>query len=65
MKQFNITAQVIDMCGDNPGQNILYNEVVTSHDIEDAQKQFKFDLLVDDIIVQKILSVEEISQDAA
>jgi hypothetical protein len=62
MKEFNITAQVVDMCGDNPGQSILYNEVIESHDKIKAEKQFTFDLLVDDIIVQKILSIEEISK---
>jgi hypothetical protein len=65
MKKFNITAQVMDMCGDNPGQSILYNEVIESYDRTKAEKQFSFDLLVDDIIVQKILSVEEISQVAS
>jgi hypothetical protein len=61
MKQFNITAQVVDMCS-NPEQSILYNEVLQSKDADQAKKQFEFDLLVDDIIVQKILSVEEISE---
>jgi hypothetical protein len=62
MKEFNVTAQVVDMCGDNPGQSILYNEVIESDDKIKAEKQFTFDLLVDDIIVQKILSIEEISK---
>jgi hypothetical protein len=53
MKKFNITAQVMDMCGDNPGQSILYNEVIESYDRTKAEKQFSFDLLVDNIIVQK------------
>jgi hypothetical protein len=64
MKQFNITAQVVDMCS-NPEQSMLYNEVLQSKDADQAKKQFEFDLLVDDIIVQKILSVEEIPQEAA
>jgi len=62
MKEFNVTAQVVDMCGDNPGQSILYNEVIESDDKIKAEKQFTFDLLVDNIIVQKILSIEEISK---
>jgi hypothetical protein len=60
MKQFNITAQVVDMCGTNPGQSLLYNQMILSKDEDQARKQFEFDLLVDDIIVQKILSVEKI-----
>lgn len=59
MKQFNITAQVCDMCQD-PQQSILYNEVVRSDTSDNAKKKFEFELLVEDIIVQKILSVEEI-----
>lgn len=62
MKQFNITAQVVDMCGPNPGQSLLYNQMILSKDEDQAKKQFEFDLLVDDIIVQKILSTEEIFQ---
>jgi hypothetical protein len=62
MRTFNVTAQVCDMCGDNPGQSLLYNEIVHSSDKDKAEKQFTFNLLIDDIIVQKILSVEEIPQ---
>lgn len=62
MKQFNITAQVVDMCGINPGQSLLYNQMILSKDEDQAKKQFEFDLLVDNIIVQKILSTEEIFQ---
>jgi hypothetical protein len=60
MKKFNITAQVVDMCGINPGQSLLYNQMILSKDEDQARKQFEFDLLVGDIIVQKILSVEKI-----
>jgi hypothetical protein len=60
MKQFNITAQVVDMSGTNPGQSLLYNQMILSKDEDQARKQFEFGLLVDDIIVQKILSVEKI-----
>jgi hypothetical protein len=59
MKNFNITAQVFDLCKD-PRQSILYNEVIKSDNIDQAKKQFEFELLVDDIVIQKILSVEEI-----
>ena len=59
MKLFNITAQVFDMCKD-PEQSILYNEVIQSNNIDNAKKKFEFELVIDDIIVQKILSVEEI-----
>jgi len=62
MKQFNITAQVYDMCGENIAQSLLINEVISSKDANEAQEKFRFDLLIDDIVVQKILSVEEISQ---
>lgn len=64
MKKFNITAQVYDMCGQNIAQSLLINEIVCSVNADEAQEKFKFDLLVDDIVVQKIFSVEEISQDA-
>jgi hypothetical protein len=59
MKQFNITAQVFDLCQD-PSQALLYNEVIQGESEEKAKKRFEFNLLVDDIIVQKILSIEEI-----
>ncbi len=62
MKQFNITAQVFDLCGKDIDQSILMNEVVSSENETDAKKKFEFNLLVDDIVVQKILSVEEIVQ---
>lgn len=62
MRQFNITAQVVDMCGTNPGQSLLYNQIILSKDEDQAKKQFEFDLLLDDIFVQKILSTEEIFQ---
>ena len=58
MKQFNITAQVVDMCGTSPGQSLLYSQMILSKDEDQAKKQFEFDLLVDDIIVQKILLFE-------
>lgn len=61
-KTYNVTAQVYDMCGNDIGQSILYNELIESSDSKKAEKQFIFNLLVDDIVVQKILSVEEIPQ---
>lgn len=65
MKDFNITAQVYDVCGSNPSQMILMNEIINAHNSEEAEKKFTINLLIDDIVVNKILSTEEISQDAA
>ena len=65
MKTFNITAQAYDLCASNPKQSILINEVVQSSNPDSAQDLFKLNLLVEDVVVTKILSVEEISQDAA
>lgn len=62
MKQFNITAQAYDMCGSNPRQSILINEVVESTNPESARDLFTLNMLVEDIVVSKILSTEEISQ---
>lgn len=65
MKTFNVTAQAYDTCGNNPNQMILMNEVIHAQNSEEAEKKFTVNLLVDDIVVNKILSTEEISQDAA
>jgi hypothetical protein len=59
MKQYNITAQIYDLCKD-PRQSLLYNQVITSDNIDNAKNQFEIELLVDDIVIQKILSIEEI-----
>lgn len=65
MKTFNITAKAYDLCSSNPKQSILINEVIQSANEESAKDSFKLNMLVDDIVVEQILSAEEISQDAA
>lgn len=62
MKHFNVTAQAYDLCSSNPKQSILINEVVESTNTESAKDKFKLNMLIEDIIVDKILSAEEISQ---
>lgn len=64
MKFFNITAQAYDMCSSNPKQSILINEVVYSTNPQSAKDLFAINMLVEDVIVSKILSVEEIIQEA-
>ena len=64
MKQFNITAKAYDLCSPDPQQSILINEVIESISLESAKDKFHITMLVDDIVVEKILSAEEISQDA-
>jgi len=65
MKHYNITAKAYDMASSNPKQSILINEVIRSTNTESAKDIFKLQMLVEDIIVDNILSVEEISQEAA
>ena len=62
MKQFNVIAQVFDMCGSNPGKKVLYSEIVRSKNEDQARKRFEFQLLIDDIITHEIVSVEKVSQ---
>jgi hypothetical protein len=62
MKTFNITAQAYDLCASNPKQSILINEVVQSNNSTSAKDLFSMNMLIEDIVIQKILSVEEISQ---
>ena len=64
MKQFNITAKAYDLCSSDPQQSILINEVRESTNPESAKDKFHLTMLADDIVVEKILSAEEISQDA-
>lgn len=64
-KTYNITAQAYDLCSSNPQQSILINEVVCSTNPESAKDLFSINMLVEDIVVSKILSVEEIVQEAA
>lgn len=61
MKTFNITAKVYDLCSCNPKQSLLINEVIESSNSELAKDTFKINMLVDDIIVDTIFSVEEIT----
>lgn len=65
MKQYNITAKAYDLCSSDPKQSILINGVVDSTNEESAKDLFKLNMLIDDIVVEKILSAEEISKDAA
>ena len=39
MKQFNITAQVVDMCGTSPGQSLLYSQMILSKDEDQAKNK--------------------------
>jgi hypothetical protein len=65
MKKFNITAKAYDLCASNPKQSILINDTVDSTNSESAKDLFKQKMLIEDILVEKILSSEEISQEAA
>lgn len=65
MKTFNVTAQAYDSCSSTPYQILLLNELVKADSSEEAEKKFCLQLLIDDMIVTKILSSEEIAQDAA
>ena len=65
MNEFNITAQVFDTGGSNPDQMILMNEIVTANSPKEAQDKFTVNLLIDDIVVNRILSTERISQVAS
>lgn len=65
MKTFNVTAQAYDNCSINPNQMILINEVIHANNPDEAEKKFAFNLLVEDIVVNKILSTEEISKVAS
>lgn len=64
MKKFKIAAEVRDLCI-NPLKTILLIETIDSEDSDKAQKLFKFQLLIEDILVDKIVSIEEISQEVA
>lgn len=60
MKTFNVTAKAYDMASSNPKQSILINDIVKSTNIESAKDLFKLNMLIDDIVIEKIFSVEEI-----
>ena len=65
MKKFNITAKAYDICSSNPKQSLLINEVIESTNKESAKDKFKLNMLVDDIVIENIYSIEEISQEVA
>ena len=64
MKIFNITAQVYNR-HDKYKQTIFMNELVESTNETSAKDLFKLSLIERDDILVKILSVEQIPQDAA
>ena len=64
MKQFNITAQIYES-HDPFKQTILMNELIQSLYIESAIDLFKLNLIEQNVVLVKVLSVEEISQVAA
>jgi hypothetical protein len=61
MKKFNITAQIYES-NDPSKQTILMNELVQSHYKESAIDFFKLNLIEQNSILIKILSVEEINE---
>lgn len=64
MKTFNITAQIYEL-QDLSKQTILMNELIDSFYKESAIDLFKLNLIEKNSVLVKILSAEEISQDAA
>lgn len=64
MKLFNITAQVYHHHDENK-QTILMNDLIESSHQESAIDLFKLNLIEREDILIKILSIEQISQDAA
>lgn len=60
MKTFNITAKAYDMTSSDPKQSILINDIIKSASAESAKDLFKLNMLIDDIVIEKIFSVEEI-----
>lgn len=63
MSIFNITAQIYSN-SDKHKQTILMNELVESSNQYSAENSFKLSLMEKDIVLLKILSTEEISQEA-
>lgn len=63
MKSFNVTAQVYKK-DDPTKQTILINNVVLSDDAQYAIDIFKLNISTEDLVLVKILSVEEVFQDA-
>lgn len=64
MKCFNITAQVYKN-NDKWKQNLLINQLIDGIDENEALNRFKLDFPSIEYSIVKILSIEEIFQDAA
>lgn len=64
MKTFNITAQIYPK-SDKHKQTILINEIIESSNKQSAIDLFKLNLIEQNDILVKILSVEQISQVAS
>ena len=64
MKVFNITAQVYKN-SDKSKQNLLINQAYDGSSSEEALANFKLDFPCIEFSLVKILSVEEISKEAA
>ena len=64
MKIFNITAQVFKN-NDKSRQNLLINQIYDGSSSEEAITNFKLHFPCIEFSLVKILSVEEISQEAA
>jgi hypothetical protein len=64
MKYFNITTQVYKN-NDTSKQNLLINQVMDGNNEQEALDKFKLHFPLIEYSIVKILSVEQISQDAA
>jgi hypothetical protein len=64
MKLFNITAQVFKN-NDRSKQNLLINQICNGSSSEEALSNFKLHFSSIEFFLVKILSVEEISQEAS
>lgn len=64
MKTFNITAQVYKN-NDKSKQNLLINQVMDGKNEQEALDNFKLHFPSIEYSMVKVLSVEQISQDAA
>ncbi len=64
MKQFNVTAQAYKN-NDKSKQNLLINQVMDGKDEQEALDNFKLHFPSIEYSMVKVLSVEQISQDAA
>lgn len=64
MKTFNITAQIY-LKTDKYKQTILMNELIESTNRITAEDIFKLNLIINDAVLVKILSIETIPQVAS